>query len=171
MLTELFALFVLLNQESTIYKIRKNIKKYFYLFHNSSLGAVQPALKKLYAGNYVSLKKLMSSGGQKSSIYTITPQGKKYFEQLILQDLPENPATSNQIAKIKVLLLPLLKKELKVEAIQSLKTYYSNKLLDFEDYMANFENPDFQRINKDYIKRCMDEITEELNWLKFQELV
>ena len=171
MLTELFVLFVLLNQENTIYKIRKNVKKYFSLFNNSSLGAIHPALEKLLAAKCVTLKKKMSKGGQRSSFYTITAKGKKYFKQLMTQDLPENPASASQIVKIKSLLLPELDKETKLEAIASIKSYYKNKLLDFEEYLGNCDSLEFKGVNKDYIKRCMDELTGELNWLKFQELL
>ena len=171
MLTELLILFVLLDQECTIYKIRKNIDKYFSLFHSASMGAIHPALQKLHANKCVNLKKLMSKGGQKSSIYSVTKNGRKYFKELMLEGLPENPSLSAQLAKIKALLLPQLEKSLKNSVISNLKDYYQNKLLDFENFQEEYKaGQNTGNININYIKQRINHITEEIDWLNFQEL-
>ncbi len=171
MLTELLILFILLEQECTIYKIKKNMDKYFSLFHSASMGAIHPVLQKLHANKCVSLKKLMSKGGQKSSIYSITKNGREYFEKIMLEDLPENPSLSAQLAKIKILLLPLLEKSLRISAIGILKDYYQNKLLDFENFQEDYKTgKNAENINTDYLKQRINHIAEEINWLNFQEL-
>jgi DNA-binding PadR family transcriptional regulator len=168
MLTELLILFVLLNQECTIYKIRKSINKYFSLFHSTSMGSIHPALKKFHAQNYVSVKKSMSKGGQRSSVYSVTDEGRKYFETLMLEDLPENPAAAAQFAKIKMFLLSTLEKPVRKSAIANLKDYYRDRLLDFENFREDYKS--VENLSMGYIKHCIDSISEEINWLNFQEL-
>ncbi len=168
MITELLILFILINQASTIYKIKKNIDLQFFLFHSASMGTIYPVLQKLYSSGYVAVKKSMSSRGQKSSVYSITGKGKKYFEELLIQDLPENPSLSAQVAKIKILLLPQLEKSHKIAVINLLKNYCQNRFLDLKNYQE--DNKENKNLNINYIKFLANAISEEINWLKFQEL-
>ncbi len=173
MLIELLVLSVLLNQECTIYKIRKNVDKYFFLFCSTSMGSIYPALQKLDENNYVSVKKSMSRGGQKSSVYSITAKGRKYFDFLMQEELPRNPPAALQLASVKIMLLPLLKKPEKSTVLQELKNYYQSRLLDFENFQEDLKtgnSPEFKNLNTDYIKYCIDAISDEINWLKFQDL-
>ncbi len=170
MLIELLVLSVLLNQECTIYKIRKNINKYFSLFCSASMGSIHPALQKLSENDYVSVKKSMSKGGQKSSVYSITAKGRKYFSSLMQEDLPQNPSAALQLADIKIMLLSRLKKAEKDAVIEELKTFYQNRLLDFENFRQDIEDDDIKNLNLDYIKHCLGMVSEKINWLKFQNL-
>jgi|GEM_PF-1889890 len=173
MLIELLILSVLLNQESTIYKIRKNINKYFFLFCTTSMGSIHPALERLYENKFVNVKKSMSPGGQKSSMYSITPKGKKYFEILMTEELPRNPSVASQLVHMKIMLLPLLSKALKTKTIKILKDYYETKLLDFKNFYENCKEEEGsikKNLNNDYIKHCINSISEEINWLNFQDL-
>lgn len=158
MLAELVILFVLLKEKCTIYGVKKRIDGYFSLFYSASLGSIHPAIKKLHSDNHLSVKKSVSPGGQRSSEYSITPSGKKYFEKIML-----NPELSEQIVKIKLLILPELEKSLQVLIIKNIREYYREKLLDFEHYYEN--NP------ASYVRHCIDNITEEINWLGRQEFL
>ncbi|OGI01903.1 MAG: hypothetical protein A2Y25_10530 [Candidatus Melainabacteria bacterium GWF2_37_15] len=158
MLTELVILAVLLDEECTIYRIKKKLDEHFSLFYSASMGSIHPGLKKLYLNKYVSLKKSTTPGGQRRSTYSITSPGKKYFENLML-----NSALSEQIVKIKLLILPKMEKNLQISIIKTIKNYYQDRLLDFENFYEN--NPTA------YIKQSINSISEEISWLNRQELI
>lgn len=173
MLIELLILSVLLNQECTIYKIRKFINKYFSLFCSASMGSIHPALQKLHESKYVNVKKSMSTGGQKSSVYSITPKGKKYFETLMQGEVPQNPPAASQLVNIKIMLLPHLEKPERKQVIKGLKDYYQNRLLDFENFQHDCSAEDgaeLKNLDLNYIKHYINVISEEIEWLKMQEL-
>lgn len=174
MLIELLILSVLLKQESTIYKIRKIINKSFSLFCRTSLGSIYPSLQKLNKNNYVKVKNSMSSGGQKSSLYSITPKGKKHFETLMLEELPQNPPAALQLVDIKTILLPILKEQERKEVIDILKNYYRNRLLEidlFKDEQEASISDNSSKINNDYLRLCSEQVKEKISWLEFQKLV
>jgi DNA-binding PadR family transcriptional regulator len=168
LITELLTLFILLKQSCTIYEIKKNINRYFSLFYSPSMGTIHPTLKKLHSRGYVSVKESMSLRGRKSCLYSITKSGKNYFEELFAEDLPSNPVVSMQLVQIKSLLLKYLDASKRISVISSLKNYYQNRLLDLKNYEHDFKEK--ENLNLAYIKFQIENISEELNWLKFQEL-
>ncbi len=173
MLNELLVLSVLLNQECTIYKIRKIINKYFFVFCRPSFGSICPTLDKLLENKYVKVKKSMSPGGQKSSLYSITTGGKKYFAALMREELPQNPPAAEQLANVKIMLLSQLAKPQKLQVLSILKDYYQSRLLDFENFsqeLKDNEKTELKNIGTGFIKYNIDSISEKLNWVEFQEL-
>lgn len=157
MLAELTILAVLLENKYTIYRIKKAIDKEFSIFYKGSLGSIHRTLNKFEENKYVNVKKSVSSGGQKSSIYSITQKGKKHFEELMLDS-----ELNEQIIRIKLLILPKMEKNMQITIINNIQDYYREKLLDMENYYET--NP------TSYIKHCISALSEEINWLYTQVL-
>ena len=80
---ELLILYILNKYDCTIYKIQKLIEEMFFIFSCPSLGAINPALKRLEETGCVEFTSIMSDGGKLSKIYKITPFGLKYLKETI----------------------------------------------------------------------------------------
>jgi DNA-binding PadR family transcriptional regulator len=121
----------------------------------------------LEASEYVKVRKSMSKGGQKSSRYSITQEGKKHFERLVVEELPLNPVLANQLANIKILLLGEVEKPVKSKAIKVLKNYYKGVLADLENFLADNAS---ESLNREYIKHEISAINEKIRFLGYQDL-
>lgn len=153
MLSELLILYVLMEGECSIYRIKKEIDGYFHLFYTSSMGSLHPAIKKLHSNRCLTVKKQVSTGGQRRFLYSATSSGKKYFKELML-----NPDLSDQLVKIKLLMLPKMEKNLQIAIINNIKDYYREKLLDYKTF--------YETCPINYIKHCINSIQEEIKWLE-----
>ena len=80
---ELLILYILNKYDCTIYKIQKLIEEMFFIFSCPSLGAINPALKRLENLGCVEYSSFMSDGGKLSKTYKITPFGLKYLKETI----------------------------------------------------------------------------------------
>lgn len=80
---ELLILYILNKYDCTIYKIQKLIEDMFFVFSCPSLGAINPALKRLETLGCVEYTSFMSDGGKLSKTYKITPFGLKYLKETI----------------------------------------------------------------------------------------
>jgi len=140
-MTELLILAILLNGEYTIYKIKQKIKNNFSVFLSASFGSIHPAVKKLEKGGFISAKRKMSAGGQKSSNYFITAEGKEHFKNLMISEITESPACSNQLINIKMMLLDLVDENLRKITVDLIKKYYEIHLLTARRILENLENP------------------------------
>ena len=88
---EIAILYILNKYDATIYRVAKIIDEFFFSCFKSSLGTINPTLKRLEkAGCVVSTDK-MSEGGMLSKIYSITPEGKKHLTDLLLSFKSVNP--------------------------------------------------------------------------------
>lgn len=140
-MTELLILAILLEGEFTIYKIKQKILSIFSLFSYPSFGSIYPALKKLEKRGCVSAKKKISQRGQRSSLYSIKPEGKEYFRELMTNSIDEKTFFSDRLANIKIMLLDLLQDEnLRRQTIDSVKRYYEVQLLNLEETINALEN-------------------------------
>jgi len=167
-MTELLILAILLNGEYTIYKIKQKIKNNFSVFLSASFGSIHPALKKLEKGGFISAKRRMSSGGQKSSTYFITIDGKEHFKNLMISEITESPACSNQLINIKMMLLDLLDENLRKKTIDSIKKHYELYLLSSEELIETIENSSIKTkmFQLKFLKHHLEKILGELNWIK-----
>jgi DNA-binding PadR family transcriptional regulator len=156
-MTELVILAVLLDEKCTIYRIQKKIDASFFIFYSSSMGSIYPAIKKLYLNKYLSVETSITEGGHRRSVYAITEDGKKYFEDIML-----NSALNEQTIKIKLLILPKMEKVKKNPIINNIKKYYQNRLLVLENFCENHRN--------NYVKHCIDILIQEIEWINRQEL-
>ena len=68
---EILILYILTKYDCTIYKIKKLIEEKFFMYSMPSLGAVNPALKKLESLSCVEFESKMSGGGMLSKTYKI----------------------------------------------------------------------------------------------------
>ena len=80
---ELLILYILNKYDCTIYKIQKLIEEMFFMFSCPSLGAINPALKRLEKEGCVEFTSFMSDGGKLSKKYKITPFGFKYLKEAL----------------------------------------------------------------------------------------
>lgn len=165
---ELLILFTLFQHKSTIYGIKQKIEKRFSVFFNASFGSIHPALKKLEEGKYVSVKSELSSGGQKSKIYSITPEGKKYFTKLLIEDLPPNPALADQMINIKLMAANFVESDTRNKIKESVLKHLELQTINMRNYLSNMddENNSFQ--NK-FINYNLQKLKEFKNWIE-QEL-
>lgn len=91
-MTEICILHSIYKRDLTIYSIRKSISEHFGIYTKPSHGTIHPALKKLTAMGFVSVRDVISEGGRKSCYYSITEKGRKYLSSLILSELSDNPS-------------------------------------------------------------------------------
>lgn len=124
-MTEFLILASLMDGTKTIYAIKKHIDENFTVFYKISLGAIHPSLAKLRILKLIALDEKMSSGGQKSSFYSITKKGKDYFVEIMNKPIDFNKKDSGQLADLKMILLPLLKND--EEAVLSVLEYLEYK--------------------------------------------
>ncbi len=80
---ELLILYILNKYDCTIYKIQKLIEEMFFIFSCPSLGAINPALKRLESLGCVEFESTVSDGGKLSKTYKLTPFGLKYLKETV----------------------------------------------------------------------------------------
>ncbi|MBQ2645494.1 PadR family transcriptional regulator [bacterium] len=111
----------------TIYSVKKNILKFFGAYTNPSHGTIYPSLKKMLSENIVTVHDVLSNGGKKSSYYSITDKGEKFFIKLMLSDFSENPSIFLQDINIRIASMKCLnnenKKSLIDKCIKSMDLY------------------------------------------------
>lgn len=88
---EIAILYILNKYDATIYRVSKIIDEYFFAYLKSSLGTVNPCLKRLEKAGCVTSVDRMSDGGMLSKIYSITPEGKNHLKDLLLSFKSQNP--------------------------------------------------------------------------------
>lgn len=168
-MTELLILAILLNGELTIYKIKQKIKNNFSVFLSASFGSIHPTVTKLEKNGFISAKRKMSAGGQKSSTYFITAEGKEHFKELMTAEVTESPAFSNQLVNIKIMLLDLLDENLRKKTIDSIKRYYEIYLLNTEELLETLkktQNKDKNFFQIKLLKHHSEKISREINWIQ-----
>lgn len=89
---EILILYIIHKREKTIYSIRKDIIEIFGTFTKPSIGTIHPALQRLLKDGAVALNERMSSGGKKSSYYSITKKGFDVFKELFFNSASDNPS-------------------------------------------------------------------------------
>ncbi len=165
---ELLVLIVLFKESSTIYGVKRKIDKKFFLFFKLSFGSIHPALKRLEKDNYVELKTTLTIGGQKKSIYSITEAGKNRLFELMVSDLPENPALANQLLIVKLMFLHKLPEESKHIVINSLSDYVSNSKAETRQTIKKeeIESKEEELFYEFYSEKILSSFAEYLEKLK-----
>ena len=131
-MSEICILYCLTKREMTIYSVKKYIIDIFGAFTRPSHGTIHPSLKKLLSQNYVSVRDVLSSGGKKSSYYSITDKGKKYLTELLLSDLSDNPSMLMNDIYIRLISSSYLHNENK-------KILLNNIIKTFDLHMINIQ--------------------------------
>lgn len=169
---DILILAVLLDEELTIYKIKQKIKANFSVFLSASFGSIHPSTKKLEKSGFIFAKRKMSSGGQKSSFYSITAEGKKHFRELMTSEIEESPLFSNQLINIKLMLLDLLNENSRKTAIDWIKRYYQIHLLNTTELLETLEQSQTKNQNKNnflkikFLKNYAAKISGEIKWIQ-----
>ena len=159
---ELLILTILMDNKSSIYGIKQKIENNFSLFFKTSFGSLYPALKKLENNKYVSAKTQLSSGGQKKSVYSITNEGKEYFNTLMTENLPENPSIASQLINIRLIALSKIEIESQRQVISSILSYLENYKLNIEILLNNTE---LTKSHKKFIEYNLHKISEDIKWI------
>lgn len=162
---ELLILLVLHDEICSIYRIKQKIDEIFSIFFKVSFGAVYPALKKMEKNRLVSVKSHISPGGQQKLSYSITEEGKKYFEELMLKDLSDNPSTSSQLIEIKVLGLSKLKREYHKAVLTSILFYLEKQKSKIQNYV-NIYNEKNEKFQQSFMKLQLKKVLEEIQWIE-----
>ena len=97
---EIAILYILNKYDATIYRVSKILEEIFFAYIKSSTGTINPALKRLENLGCVNFIEKMSDGGMLSKIYSITPEGKKHLNKLLISYIPQNPYHILNEAKI-----------------------------------------------------------------------
>jgi DNA-binding PadR family transcriptional regulator len=165
-MTELLVLAILLKEKCTIYKIRQKIRESFSIFLGASFGSIHPALKKLEENGHVKVSKKMSSNGQKSSIYSITDSGKKYFEELMLADITESTLYASQLINIKIMLLEKIEKSMHQKILANIKRFYEINILNTDAILQKTEKSEENLFKITVLKHYIQKNKDEISWLK-----
>lgn len=159
---ELLILYILNKYDCTIYKIQKLIEEMFFIFSCPSLGAINPALKRLEGLGCVEYTSIMSDGGKLSKLYKITPFGLKYLKETVSLFDFKNPAHLINNAKVCISISDVLENEQKEKfyflienRLKILKTDIENKLND--PYVL------YTEVQKQVLNSSIKEIEELIN--------
>lgn len=122
-MSEIVILYILCRYDATIYKISKIIDEMFFAFLKSSLGTVNPAVKKLQNLGCIELHEKMSGGGMESKTCSITPMGRKHLKNLLLLLELNNPARILNNARVALFCSDVLDDSEREEFINNIKNH------------------------------------------------
>ena len=167
-MSEICILYCLHKREMTIYSVKKFIAEWFGTYTRPSHGTIHPSLKKLLAENFVSVREILSDGGRKSSFYSITEKGKRYFAELMLENFSDNPTVfMNEIALRISALGALSKDNRKILTEKGLKTADLSVIMidrKLNDEYSGLD--DFQKSMMNQTKKQILSLTEFLKSLE-----
>ena len=135
---EILILYILSKYDATIYKAKKLIIEKFFMYSKPSLGAINPALKKLEGLSCVEFESKMTDGGMLSKIYKITPFGMKYLKNALLTFEFKNKAHILNCVSILICASDVLDEDDKKELY---KNCLNNILILKKDLVDALENP------------------------------
>ena len=119
---EIMILYVLLQQDLTMYSIHKRIGEYFVAYSTPSFGAIKPALVRLEKSECITSSKIMSDGGKLSVFYSITKDGLKELKKLLVKPFSTNPLQFLSDARVKISCASVLSKEECSELLLNIKS-------------------------------------------------
>ena len=158
---EILILYIIHKREKTIYSIRKEIIEIFGTFTKPSIGTIHPALQRLLKEGAVSLTERMSSGGKKSSYYSITKKGFEYFKELFFNSASDNPSLFYTQLQARFGTMGLLKPEDRKLFI----TEFSKKMDLYQFELENKLNDEFIELDY-YQEQLLNKTLKELKSLK-----
>ena len=158
---EILILYIIHKREKTIYSIRKEIIEIFGTFTKPSIGTIHPALQRLLKEGAVSLTERMSSGGKKSSYYSITKRGFEYFKELFFNSASENPSLFYTQLQARLGTMGLLKTEDRKLFISD----FSKKMELYQFELENKLNDEFIELDY-YQEQLLNKTLRELKSLK-----
>ena len=90
---------LLLLQSRTIYQLRKRINEGLNLMYSCSTGSIQAAISKLLKNGYISVSEIFENGKLKK-LYSITDEGKIYFNTWVNAPIEDDTPKNPELAKI-----------------------------------------------------------------------
>ena len=149
---------VLYDAPFNMYTLKKIINEKYSFFTKVSMGTLHPALNMLNVNGYISIEKSITEGGQRKSKYSITPEGKDYFHQLMAESLPEHPSRAELIINIKLVSLYREDDKTKISLIQEIIRYYELAKINTERLLKNkqADNICYESLIVSHV-RCYDE--------------
>jgi len=152
-MNEFLILFILKIKSLNIYEIKKFIDIHFAPVLQISTGAIIPTLKKLEQNGYLKTDKTITSGGLRKSVYSILPDGEKYFEELLNEQIIASPQILRREIEVLLTILthPILTTEQQVlmaekikiainENIKVLEKTIKNNLMNIEYFQQELSN-------------------------------
>lgn len=162
---ELLILYVLDNQERTLYSLRADIIEKFGFFTKPSIGTIHPAMKRLLKNGSVTIRNNFSEGGKKSTYYGITLSGKKYFKEIFFTNFSENPTLFFTELQTKLCTMSLLSKENQEEFIDDTLLKLESFQLDLKN-MLESEYIKFEETQKLLLKKNISDVSGYIGFLK-----
>ncbi len=136
---ELLILFQLSKKVLTMYGVSKEIRNIFSVLTTPSYGTIKPALIRLEKNGFVITQKSMSAGGRPSVYYSITNNGRKELERLILATPQENPIQFLTMSRIKLACADVLDAEQQKMLFRELKLKAESILVDTQNMIGSKE--------------------------------
>ena len=133
---KMLILYTLLKKDYTMYSIRKHIQTSYSMYIRPSFGAIKPALVNLEENEFIKSGKLMSTGGKRSTYYSITSKGKEKLKELIISDLSENPSQFFLSARLRLIMCDFLS----FESRKRLFLIIKSKALKFKNSAEELKN-------------------------------
>ena len=162
---EVMILYVIYEYELTMYYVQKRIHEVFGEFSKPSIGAIQPALKKLERLGFIKSRKTFSNGGKLTGFYSITNDGKKAFKNLLMEDLSSNPVQIRPNSAIKIIASQILPKDFQQSLFEAISRQIELKKIDAEKKLQKSNLNVYQKILVDNL------VVEYKNYLNLLEKI
>ena len=155
---EILILYLINKRELTMYGIQKSVADYFAPLTKPSFGVINPALRRLEKNGCINTRRSLSEGGKQSAYYSITNEGIKTLNKLLLENLSENPVQFFSNARIKIACADVLSKDEVAERILKLKT----RALEHKFDADNILNDEYTSLTF-YQRIVLENTVEEIN--------
>lgn len=163
-MVELLILYLLQENKNSTYGLKKLAEERFSTFFKFSFGTIHPALKRLKEKGCLLVKTAISTGGQRKTTYSITKDGYEYYQELLLQELPDNPQLAEQIICIRIMAIEALHKDLKKIILTDIKKYYEIAVSQSKTLLAN-EYVELDNIQKGWVNTTIKTYEQKIDWL------
>lgn len=134
---DLLILYLLSKKVFTMYGIWKTISKEFSMFTLPSYGTIGPALKRLEADELVKSQRTMSSGGKRSTYYSLTDRGLEGLKFNLLSQIPDNPTYFLTSARVRLSCAGVLETSEQLELFKALKLKAENIMLESRNLLES----------------------------------
>lgn len=154
-MNEFLILFILNKQKSNIYEIKKYIDTNFAPFLEVSVGAIIPALKRLEKTNCVISEKLITDGGLKRTIYSITEQGISRINSYLEEEIACAPQLARREIEVLMALLfdESFDKEQQKLLAKKIKNAINNNIKQIQNAIKYSKmNPEFLNMELIYME-------------------
>ncbi len=83
-MNEILVLYILKRHDFTIYSLQKAIEELFFPYYKPSVGSLSPILDKMQEKGLLACDEKFSKGGMLSKKFSITQEGLKHFNELVM---------------------------------------------------------------------------------------